>query len=174
MLARLTWNVWYVFKHLFVLIAKYNFFQDTSERWLLHLWFIVVALSFLFLYFGILGILCILIQPCISCLLLAINSKIITWLTNLIILTAINFAKHSETIYQFFVHLENEEYFMLTIVICWTQLRSISFVMDNCGSKLYFKSFFVLLLHNTAYNLYLPNLFLGPVILYDEFFKGVS
>lgn len=135
-----------------------------------------VTIHFVYNHLGTIGILTILIQPCISSLLLAINSKTITWIVNIMILMAINYSKSSDTIYEYFSHLEIEDYYMLTNAVCWTQLRSISFVMDNqeFAKTVSLKQFFKLLLRNTAYNLYLPNMFLGPVILYNDFIKGVK
>ena len=85
-------------------------------------------------------------------------------------------AKISDTIYQKLLLLENQDYFMITSAVCWIQLRSISYSINNIKKYKYINvyGFFDNFLENLAYTLYLPTLFLGPLISYQEFVKGVS
>ncbi|XP_015593688.1 protein-cysteine N-palmitoyltransferase HHAT [Cephus cinctus] len=175
------WTTWipFMFKlipwiiiHLFVgQIIKYLF-----NNMVLCCWYIAVSLIFLWQYVGILGTLCILILPCISCLLTALRSKVVSWIVHLSCLAVIYLTKTSESIGQAWLSLDEEKYYMLIIAICWIQLRSISYSIDSIVEYKHknILSFLKELVQNAAYCLYLPTLFLGPLILYGEFMQGVK
>ncbi|PBC25672.1 Protein-cysteine N-palmitoyltransferase Rasp [Apis cerana cerana] len=74
--------------------------------------------------------------------------------------------------------LMQPKHYILTLIMCWIQLRSISYCIDNikshlennCNNMLFFVQNF---LYKLAYCLYLPTLSLGPLILYHEFINSV-
>jgi hypothetical protein len=72
--------------------------------------------------------------------------------------------------------LTAEHHYILTTAICWIQLRSISYSIDSIDTYKHVNTcgFFKDFVKNIAYCLYLPTLFLGPVILYQQFTDGVS
>lgn len=131
------------------------------------------------------GVLLALIQPCVDRLLIAFRSKIFAWLIHLVILTLIYYEKTYGFIFENLLGIEEEKYYMLTIALCWIQLRSISCCLDciNVDEKegeedgvvvaKNLSGFTKCFLKTTAYCLYLPTLFLGPVILYKDFLEGV-
>lgn len=90
-------------------------------------------------------------------------------------LALIYWVKVSEAIFVEWLGLGDRDYFLLTSAICWIQLRSISYSVDNIKSQEHLESsdFLENLMLNVAYSLYLPTLFFGPVILYQEFVDGV-
>lgn len=139
-------------------------------------WYILVSFIFLWYYYGLLSTFCTLLLPCISCLLTSLKSKSISWIFHLSTLAVIYYAKTSEVLFKDWLKLNDENYFMLTTAICWIQLRSLSYSMDSiqtyCQKDTY--NFFGDLIQNVAYCLYLPTLFLGPVILYEQFTNSVS
>lgn len=139
-------------------------------------WYITISVIFLWDYFGLLSTLCTLLLPCISCLLTSLRSKVISWVVHTATLALIYYAKISDVIFREWLMLEDEQYFMLTAAICWIQLRSISYSIDSIESYKHINvwGFIQDLLQNLAYCLYLPTLFLGPVILYQQFIDGVS
>ena len=97
---------------------------------------------------------------------------------NVVFLFLIHFLKIPNGIFQNTFKLNDEEHYILTHIICWVQLRSISYSIDNTKSHLENNcdnmSFFVQnVLYKLAYCLYLPTLSLGPLILYHEFIDSV-
>ena len=81
----------------------------------------------------------------------------------------------SDVVFREVLNLEDEQYFVLTAAICWIQLRSISYSIDSIEDYEYtdVKGFVQDLMKNVAYCLYLPTLFLGPIVLYGQFIDGV-
>lgn len=116
-----------------------------------------------------------LIQPCVACLLVSLRSKRISCVIHLLSLGVIQLTKTLHVVTQDWLNLEDEKYLIFIIGICWMQLRSISCSIDRIDSYKHttLAGFFVDLLHSAAYCLYLPTLFLGPLILYSEFIDGV-
>ena len=122
------------------------------------------------------GILLILVQPCIARLLISLGSKLFSWIVHLTILSIIYWEKTYGFVFESWLGLEEEVYYMFTIALCWIQLRSISCsidcILEDKEPKTlagFAKSF----VKTTAYCLYLPTLFLGPIILYKDFLQGV-
>lgn len=72
--------------------------------------------------------------------------------------------------FQAWLRLDDERHYILTLTMCWTHLRSISHNMDSPDKRLYDIDSFI---QRLAYCLYLPTLFLGPLILYPEFLESV-
>ncbi|OXU20951.1 hypothetical protein TSAR_011068 [Trichomalopsis sarcophagae] len=146
------------------------------NKTLLCSWYAALSVIFLWNYFGLLSTLCTLLLPCISCLLASLRSKVISWIVHTATLALIYYAKVSDVIFREWLMLEDEEYFMLTAAICWIQLRSISYSIDSIESYKHVDvwGFVQDLLQNLAYCLYLPTLFLGPVIFYQQFLDGVN
>ncbi|XP_033209554.1 protein-cysteine N-palmitoyltransferase HHAT [Belonocnema kinseyi] len=148
-----------------------------NDPLILSCWFICSSLIFVWNYLGFLGVLLLLIQPCIARLLISLGSEILSWIVHLMILSIIYYEKTYGFIFESWLGVEEEKYYMLTIALCWIQLRSIScsvdcIVNDKEPNTLFgfAKSF----LQSTAYCLYLPTLFLGPIILYEDFLHGIK
>ncbi|XP_043275645.1 protein-cysteine N-palmitoyltransferase Rasp [Venturia canescens] len=142
----------------------------------LSLWNLGISLVFLWRYLGVLGMLCMLIQPCIACLLVSIKSKKISCIVHLLSLGGLQMAKTMHVVMQNWLGLGDVKYQMFIIGICWMQLRCISCSIDRIDSYKHenLSSFMQDLLHSLAYCLYLPTLFLGPLILYGEFIDGIQ
>ncbi|XP_054013777.1 protein-cysteine N-palmitoyltransferase HHAT isoform X1 [Hylaeus anthracinus] len=149
------------------------------NRMLLCGWYIFTSVSFLWFHIGELGALCVLIQPSILYILTYKRNKSTVWLINVLFLLIIHFLKIPGGSFQSILKLNDEKHYILTLTMCWIQLRSISFAIDNiqtcsenrCNniSRLW-KNF----LWGLAYCLYLPTLCLGPLILYHEFIDSIK
>ncbi|CAD1477919.1 unnamed protein product, partial [Heterotrigona itama] len=141
--------------------------------------YIFISLLFLYYCIGILGMLCALIHPSILYILTYKRSSSIIWMINIVFLFIIHFLKIPNGIFQNTFKLNDEEHYILTHIICWVQLRSISYSIDNIKSHLQNNcdniSFVIQnFLYKLAYCLYLPTLSLGPLILYHEFIDSVK
>ncbi|XP_012148819.2 protein-cysteine N-palmitoyltransferase Rasp isoform X1 [Megachile rotundata] len=142
-------------------------------------WYIFMSISFLYYLIGALGTLCIVIQLSMLYILTYRQSRLIIWLINTLFLFLIHFLKIPDGTFQSTFKFNDEEHYILTLVMCWIQLRSISYSIDNieqhldsdCDIKFYFFNNFLCKL---AYCLYLPTLSLGPLILYHEFMNSLK
>lgn len=125
---------------------------------------------FLYYYLGILGFLCILLQPIFLHILTCMCSKNTAWCIHVFCLFIIHVLKTPDGAFQSWLRFSDEQHFILTLTMCWIHLRSISHNMDNIDEQLSGINKFI---QRLAYCLYLPTLFLGPLILYHEFVKSV-
>lgn len=122
--------------------------------------------------------LCALVHPSILYILTYKRGKSTIWMINILFLFIIHFLKIPDGSFQNIFKLNDEEHYILTHILCWVQLRSISYSMDNIKSHLENKCDYILffvqnLLYKLAYCLYLPTLSLGPLVLYQEFINSV-
>ncbi|XP_046478218.1 protein-cysteine N-palmitoyltransferase HHAT isoform X1 [Neodiprion pinetum] len=152
-------------------IVKYFF-----SSMLLCCWYIVISLTFLWSFVGSPAIIFLLIHPTLAWLLVPLRSKIILWTLHVSCLVVLNAVKSTDCIVQKWLELEEDEYNVLTVALAWMQLKSIGFSFDNMAKyrcKSFDESFeeFVQIL---AYCLYLPTLFLGQLILYNDFVNGIN
>lgn len=122
-------------------------------------------------------------QPVIfAVIVLTGGKKISIWLTSIFLLAGYNTLKYKYFFWRFLDtdNLEDEEVFVMLYAIAWVELRCISFCLDYVDkkdkqlqagdkAKVAQKSVFEELVSMFSYVLYLPLLFLGPVILYEEF-----
>ena len=117
-----------------------------------------------------------LIQPCIACLLVSFRSKTISYIVHLLLLGVIHLTSSLHVATQEWLGLDDKKYSLFVVSICWMQMRSISCTIDRIDSYEHtdLKGFFKDFIQSAAYCLYLPTLFLGPLILYSEFIDGVS
>nr|XP_034190018.1 protein-cysteine N-palmitoyltransferase Rasp isoform X1 [Osmia lignaria] len=165
---------WIFIHHLVSLIIK-----TVSNITLLCSWYTFMSISFLHFLIGTLGTLCIFIQLSVLYILTYKQSRLIIWLINMIFLFLIHFLKIPDGTFQSTFKFNDEEHYLLTLIMCWIQLRSISYSIDNmnkhlksdCDEMLYFFNNF---LYKLAYCLYLPTLSLGPLILYHEFMDSIK
>ncbi|XP_066588510.1 protein-cysteine N-palmitoyltransferase Rasp [Prorops nasuta] len=146
---------------------------------LLYYWNIFISLGFLCFYIGVHSAVCIFLQPCLLFFLTIRHNKLVKWLIFTSYLFILHFLKIQGGIFQQWLNLSNEEHHILTIAMCWVHLRSISYAMDiSTDYVLHINQLPSLkkndLLSKIAYSLYLPTLFLGPLILYNEFVSSMN
>ncbi|XP_031843880.1 protein-cysteine N-palmitoyltransferase Rasp isoform X3 [Nomia melanderi] len=145
---------------------------------LLCYWYIFISVSSLYFFIGTLGTLCAVIQPSILYILTYKRENYIIWLINTLFLFLIHFLKIPNGIFQNVLKLSDEEHYLLTLTMCWIQLRCISCSIDNKQMCLENNYDNIYLLRNflwgLAYSLYLPTLHLGPLILYHEFIDSIK
>ncbi|KAG7199248.1 hypothetical protein KM043_018115 [Ampulex compressa] len=162
---------WIILHHIISQILKV-----ISMRMLLCYWYIFASLAFLYYSVGTIGMLCALAQPSLLYLLTFRRSRITTWLVHVLFLFVIHFLKVPDGFFQTILGLGDVAHFIVTITMCWIQLRSISYNMDMIdGYGINRKSSFLInFIHMLTYCLYLPTLCLGPLILYNEFIDSIT
>jgi len=114
--------------------------------------------------------LCALLQPSFLHMVTCICSKNIAWTIHILFLFIIHILKIPNGIFQSLLGITDERHYILTLVMCWIHLRSISHNMDSIDDQFSNSNNFI---RKLAYCLYLPTLFLGPLILYHEFVESV-
>lgn len=145
---------------------------------LLCCWYILISISFLYSCIGTLGMMCALMQPSILYILTYRCCRSTVWSVNILFLLIIDFLKIPDGIFQTMLKFNDEEHYILMLIMCWSQLRSISYSIDNIETRVgnkYNDTFHVLksYMHKLAYCLYLPTLSLGPLVLYQDFVGSV-
>jgi len=133
-------------------------------------WYILSSLIFLYYYLGILGMLCALLQPSFLHMVTCICSKNVAWSIHILFLFIIHILKIPNGTFQSLLGITDERHYILTLIMCWIHLRSISHNMDSIDGQFSNSNNFI---QKLAYCLYLPTLFLGPLILYHEFVESV-
>lgn len=172
------WLVWltlvnrlipYTFIHHFVSqIIKVN-----SNSTTLCCWYILSSIMFLYYYFGMLGSLCAVLQPICLHILTCVCTKNAAWIIHILYLFIIHLLKIPNGAFQSWLEITDEKHYVLTLILCWIHLKSISHNMDAYSIDDQFTSSDNFI-QKLAYCLYLPTLFLGPLILYHEFVESIN
>ncbi|XP_011880609.1 PREDICTED: protein-cysteine N-palmitoyltransferase Rasp isoform X2 [Vollenhovia emeryi] len=170
------WLVWltlvnklipYVFIHHFVSqIVKVN-----SNNMILCYWYILSSIIFLYYYLGTMSMLCVVLQPSFLHVVTFMCSKNAAWAVHILYLFVIYILKIPNGTFQSWLGINDEKHYVLTLVMCWIHLRSISHNMDSIDDQFSSSNNFI---QKLAYCLYLPTLFLGPLILYHEFVESIN
>lgn len=134
-------------------------------------WYILSSTAFLYYYIGLLGALCAVLQPSLLYIITYTCSKTIAWLIHVSFLFVIHVLKIPDGTFQNWLGFDDEQHYILTLTMCWIHLRSISHNMDSINDQSLNSNSFV---KKLAYCLYLPTLFLGPLILYHEFMDSIN
>ncbi|XP_008553452.1 protein-cysteine N-palmitoyltransferase Rasp [Microplitis demolitor] len=139
-------------------------------------WYIAVTLGFLWTYIGTSGIIFMMIQPCIVCLLISIRNLPLMYFVELGLVFVYQHDPLMNLVRDDWLQLNNEWNHLLTVTIFWVQLRSISCCVDNITGYRHrnLGGFFRNFIETTAYCLYLPTLCTGPFFLYSDFRKGIN
>lgn len=137
-------------------------------------WYILSSLTFVATCLGYKQMIIVLIQPVIYSTLINLGGKKISiWLISILLLLSYNSLKYKNFFWTFLDHknLQDEEVYLILFCMAWIELRCISFSIDYIekekdGMKIQD------LINFLSYVLYLPVLYMGPIILYEEFEKS--
>lgn len=107
------------------------------------------------------------------------GKKNIVWITSILLLISYNSMKYKYLFWYYLDRedLQDEEVYLLLFAVAWIQLRCISFTIDyierrsgtkteNCPSMM------ETIINLFSYVLYAPILYIGPIILYEDFEKS--
>lgn len=133
----------------------------------LHYFYIIETCFYIIINSNTFLLIIILYQPVCFKLFSTFRSKLVIWLCavlNLILLHYFKEATFDEHHLNIFGILESQ-HFATVLAVYWVNLRCISYCLNQSNSD----SDFISIL---AYCLYLPLLYTGPIILYDDFQKS--
>lgn len=150
---------------------------------LLKYWYIMSSVIFIVNYMGVRQLIIIFAQPVVfSTIVFLGGKKISIWMTSIFLLAGYNSLKYKYFFWRVLdtEYLEDEEVFVMLYAIAWIELRCISFCLDYIDkheklesaqdkTKFVRVSVFENIINMFSYVLYLPVLFVGPIILYEEF-----
>ncbi|XP_071579104.1 protein-cysteine N-palmitoyltransferase HHAT isoform X2 [Temnothorax nylanderi] len=163
------WLVWLTLvNRLIPYIFIHHFISQIIK--ILCYWYILSSIIFLYHYLGTLSMLCAVLQPSFLHILTHICSKNTAWIIHILYLFVIHILKIPNGTFQSWLGITDEKHYILTLLMCWIHLRSISHNMDSIDDQFSNSNNFI---QKLAYCLYLPTLFLGPLILYHEFVESV-
>ncbi|KAH9641788.1 hypothetical protein HF086_003914 [Spodoptera exigua] len=189
--ADVEWSTWkYHVQNSWLYMLFQFVISETIRRFNVHLlkyWYILSSIIFITSFMGFKQLVVIFAQPVIfSAIVFSGGGKISIWLTSIFLLALYNSMKYKYFFWYFLDtdHLKDEEVFVILYGIAWVELRCISFCLDYVDrkeklanqaqekEKLKEASVFEELINMFSYILYLPLLFVGPLILYEEFEKS--
>ncbi|XP_044596502.1 protein-cysteine N-palmitoyltransferase HHAT-like isoform X2 [Cotesia glomerata] len=146
------------------------------NRTILCCWYITISLAFLWTYIGVPGVIFMLIQPCIVCLLISIRNLPLIYFAELGLVFLYHYKPLMSLVREDWLQMDSNWDYLLTVSTFWVQLRSTSCAIDNV--KIYrhksLQGFLKNFIETTAYCLYFPTLFMGPFFLYEDFHKGIN
>lgn len=184
------WSTWkYHIQTLWLYLLFQFFISEAIRRYNVHLlkyWYIISSIFCVTRYMGIRQLIVIFAQPVLfSAIVFSGGGKISIWSTSIFLLALYNSLKYKYFFWHFLDtdHLRDEEVFVLLYGIAWVELRCISYCLDYIDRKekhlqaqengqLKQASLFEELINMFSYVLYLPLLFVGPLLLYEEFEKS--
>ncbi|XP_045448569.1 protein-cysteine N-palmitoyltransferase Rasp [Melitaea cinxia] len=140
-------------------------------------WYILSSIIFVTIYMGYKQLLIIFAQPVIYALILLFGGKKLSiWITSVILLLSYNSLKYKYYFWSFLDHddMYDEEVYLILFSVAWIELRCISYSLDYIDSKNARLLKFDDIVKMFSYILYLPLLYMGPIILYDEFEKSFT
>ncbi|XP_032527847.2 protein-cysteine N-palmitoyltransferase Rasp [Danaus plexippus] len=144
---------------------------------ILKYWYILSSLTFISFYMGLRQVIIIVIQPVIYYLILLCGGKKLSiWFTSILLLLSYNSLKYKYYFWNFLDHenLQDEEVYLLLFSVAWIELRCITFCLDYLERKTNKIHIWQDLVNLFSYILYLPLLYTGPIILYDDFEKSFN
>ncbi|XP_077296557.1 protein-cysteine N-palmitoyltransferase Rasp [Arctopsyche grandis] len=187
------WNYW---KSFAISLLPWLFIHGSVAELLrqnkcsyLHLWYCTISSIFIAYNFGSVTLLIMLSQPVIYwCVLICRGTIGSIWICSFVCLLMINIMKnlYDMNSYHFLMltKFNNEKFYMVLVALSWIQLRCISVslesIADTKNDQNYRSVRFRIsihkyrIIHMLSYSLYLPLLFLGPLILYKDFQKSFN
>lgn len=176
------WSSWKYFiqtswSYLIVQFIVSEIIRKKSVAHLKH-WYITSSVVYILLHMGYRQLIIIAAQPLLySTILLCGGKKLSIWIASFVLLVGYNSFKYTYYFWYFLDHenLYDEEVYLLLFCVAWILLRCISFCIDyvdNENSSNNNPSRIETIVNMLSYILYVPLLYTGPVILYEEFEKS--
>lgn len=151
-------------------------------------WYILSSLIFVTVFMSWSQMLVIISQPIIYSIIIIVlgGKRISIWITSIALLSTYNSLKYKHYFWQFLDHgnLHDEEVYLLLFAVAWIELRCISFCLDfvetierneknqiksKTKSQIQLPSQLNIIVDMFSYVLYLPLLYVGPIMLYEDF-----
>ncbi|XP_041975324.1 protein-cysteine N-palmitoyltransferase Rasp [Aricia agestis] len=144
---------------------------------LLKYWYIASTVIFIFLNMGVKQMLVIVVQPVFFLIVIYYGGKKLSiWIVSMILLLTYNSLKDVSFFWDFLDpnNANNEEVYLTLFSIAWIQLRCISYSLDYIENRENEQITRNSILNMFTYILYLPLLYTGPIVLYEEFEKSFT
>lgn len=178
------WSTWkYLIRTAWFYILFQFFISELLRRSYiatLKYWYIISSITFIIYYMGIKQLSIIVLQPLIFWLIIFFGGKKLSiWLTGIALLAGYNSLKYKYYFWYFMESESDEEVFIMLYAVAWVEIRCISFCLDyvdrvkkleSAENEEYVKlSASTQFVNMFSYVLYLPVLFVGPIIDYEAF-----
>lgn len=149
-------------------------------------WYLGFSVFFLLQNYGIFTFFLLISQPLVYlCLLIFVESYWVIWLWSLILLFITNTLKVEYYFWDYLFHLKllDEDITMILIGFAWVETRCISFSLEyfkriqkdyKAIPKIMNINKQVFIVNAFSYSLYLPLLFTGPIVMFDEYEKSLE
>ncbi|CAK1602132.1 unnamed protein product [Parnassius mnemosyne] len=179
------WSSWKYFIHIsfYYLIIQFiisEIIRKFSLPILKH-WYILSSVIFIASHMGVRQMIIILIQPMLYGIIIMLGgNKQSIWMTSILLLASYNSLKYKYYFWNFLDHeeMQDEEVYLMLFSVAWIELRCISYTIDYIDkrdtNKIHNFFFYNDVVNMFSYILYLPLLYTGPIILYEEFEKSFN
>ncbi|XP_013194206.2 protein-cysteine N-palmitoyltransferase Rasp [Amyelois transitella] len=155
---------------------------NVHNKSFLKYWYIMSSIFFVIFHMGYRQFILIIAQPLIFFTIIILGGKKLSiWFTGIILLVCYNSLKYKYFFWYFLDNeeLKDEEVYLVLFTVAWIELRCISFCIDYVEKKRKIQdmdgvlpSALETLVNMLSYVLYLPLLYIGPMILYEDFEKS--
>ncbi|KAJ9574228.1 hypothetical protein L9F63_026126, partial [Diploptera punctata] len=165
------WAVWAPYLYFSVPWVCANLLGAEIVRYfckeLLAVWYLTLSAMYILLHMGALSLVSMLMEPCLMFTLLQLRSRAVLYIGGFILLVLHN------TDFKFaWLPISYDSQYLLMISTAWIYMRCQSYCHDALTSGQVSASL-TDLITLLGYSLYFPMLFLGPLILFDEFQTGL-
>lgn len=175
-----SWKYW-IYTSWFYMLLQF-FISEIIRRTyvsVLKYWYLISSVIYIVHYMGVKQLIITLGQPIIYWGIVYYGGKRkAIWVTSVLLLVIFNSIKYKYYLWQFLDTDYDEEVFLMLYAVPWLELRCISFCVDYADKTNKVKSsrsdndtlpVLENILNMFCYVLYLPVLFVGPMVLYEEF-----
>ncbi|XP_039752550.1 protein-cysteine N-palmitoyltransferase Rasp [Pararge aegeria] len=170
------WSSWKYFLHTSWRYQIFQFIVTETLRYkhasIIKYWYIISSMFFVTTFMGYKQMIIILTQPVIFAVILFCGGKKLSiWITSILLLFSYNSLKYMYYFWSFldYDHMQDEEVYLILFSVAWIELRCISYSLDFVGRKEEKSLNLDDLINMFSYTSYLPLLYTGPIILYEEF-----
>ncbi|XP_072942628.1 protein-cysteine N-palmitoyltransferase Rasp [Epargyreus clarus] len=179
------WSSWkYFFQtswyYLIIQFMISEIIRKLFASWLKY-WYIMSTVIFITMGMGLRQMIIISVQPVIYAFIINFGgNKFTIWLTSILLLLSYNSLKYKYFFWNFLDHddMQDEEVYLILFSVAWIELRCISYCIDFIDKQSSWKKYsnltFQDVINMFSYVLYLPLLYTGPIILYEEFEKSFN
>lgn len=175
-MSDIEWSSWKYFLQTSWVYLIFQFIVSETLRntfsSFLKCWYIISSIIFVTVFMGHKQMIIILTQPVIyAAILFCGGKKLSIWITSILLLFSYNSLKYKYYFWSILDHedIQDEEVYLILFSVAWIELRCISFSLDfverKDGKSLKLSD----LINMFSYILYLPLLYTGPIILFEEF-----
>uniref|UniRef100_A0A1Y1LPQ2 Protein-cysteine N-palmitoyltransferase Rasp n=3 Tax=Photinus pyralis TaxID=7054 RepID=A0A1Y1LPQ2_PHOPY len=150
--------------HYFIIHVVVSEYLRSYYIQLVPYWQSLISIIFLLQTVGLFGLLSILLQSVTFNYISLGKRKLVPWMTTGLWMTVVIYLKsaHCAEYLAKYFHFTEVQGYIVMLSLCWSNLRCLSYCLDDVQEKYKF-------VHFLSYCLYLPTLFIGPFIQFKDF-----